>query len=84
MLKKYTFSKGLDDYFIGVFNGYQFIARFFKQAFQRPFEFREIVFQCYEVGVKSLPLITLTGFVVGMVFTKQSRPSLVAHPSNDV
>jgi phospholipid/cholesterol/gamma-HCH transport system permease protein len=78
MLKKCTFSKGLDDYFIGVFNGYKFIARFFKQAFQRPFEFREIVFQCYEVGVKSLPLITLTGFVVGMVFTKQSRPSLVS------
>ncbi|MBK6998348.1 MAG: ABC transporter permease [Lewinellaceae bacterium] len=78
MLKKYTFSKGIDDYFIGVYNAYKFIARFFKQAFQRPFEFREIVYQCYEVGVKSLPLITLTGFVVGMVFTKQSRPSLVS------
>ncbi|MFN0173930.1 MAG: MlaE family ABC transporter permease [Saprospiraceae bacterium] len=78
MLKKYTFSKGIDDYFVGVYNAYKFIARFFKQAFQRPFEFREIVYQCYEVGVKSLPLITLTGFVVGMVFTKQSRPSLVS------
>ncbi len=78
MLKKYTFSKGIDDYFIGVYNAYKFIARFFKQACQRPFEFREIVYQCYEVGVKSLPLITLTGFVVGMVFTKQSRPSLVS------
>jgi phospholipid/cholesterol/gamma-HCH transport system permease protein len=26
--------------------------------------------------VKSLPLITLTGFITGLVFTKQSRPSL--------
>ncbi len=78
MLKKYVLTKGLDEYFIGVYNAYSFIARFFKQAFQGPFEFREIVRQCYEVGVKSLPLITLTGFVVGMVFTKQSRPSLVS------
>ncbi|MBK8558009.1 MAG: ABC transporter permease [Lewinellaceae bacterium] len=78
MLKKYTFTKGLDDYFTGIYNAYKFIARFFKQAFQGPFEFREIVRQCFEVGVKSLPLITLTGFVVGMVFTKQSRPSLVS------
>ena len=41
-----------------------------------PFEFKEIIRQCYEVGYKSLPLITLTGFVTGLVFTKQSRPSL--------
>ncbi len=78
MLKKHVISKGLDDYFTGVYNAYKYVARFFKQAFQGPFEFREVVRQCYEIGFKSLPLITLTGFVVGMVFTKQSRPSLVA------
>ncbi len=54
------------------------MGRFFKEAFQSPFEFKEIVKQCYEVGYKSLPLITLTGFVTGIVFTKQSRPSLAA------
>lgn len=32
--------------------------------------------RCYDIGVLSLPLITLTGFVTGFVFTKQSRPSL--------
>lgn len=69
-------TKGLDDYFIGVYNAYAFITRFFREAFKGPFEFREIVRQCYEVGYRSLPLITLTGFVIGIVFTKQSRPSL--------
>src|SRR6202012_842193 len=49
---------------------------FFKQVFLPPFHFREIINQCYEVGLKSLPLISLTGFITGMVFTKQSRPSL--------
>lgn len=49
---------------------------FFKEVVKPPYEFKEIVRQCYEVGYKSLPLITLTGFVTGLVFTKQSRPSL--------
>src|SRR6195952_268484 len=32
--------------------------------------------QCNEVGVRSFTLISLTGFIVGVIFTKQSRPSL--------
>ena len=51
------------------------IIRFFKEVFRPPFEFKEIIRQCYEIGYKSLPLITLTGFITGLVFTKQSRPS---------
>lgn len=75
-LKKYVLTGGLDDLFSGIYSAYQFVGRFFRQVLQPPFEWREIIRQCYEVGYKSLPLITLTGFVTGMVFTKQSRPSL--------
>nr|WP_317126058.1 ABC transporter permease [Sphingobacterium alimentarium] len=50
--------------------------RFFREVVSPPFEFKEIIRQCYEVGWKSFPLISLTGFIVGFVFTKQSRPSL--------
>ena len=39
-------------------------------------EFKEFVNQCYRIGNSSLLLISLTGFVTGFVFTKQSRPSL--------
>jgi phospholipid/cholesterol/gamma-HCH transport system permease protein len=74
--KKYIFSKALDGYFTGVHKAYQFTTLFFKEAFKRPFHLRELINQCFEVGLKSLPLITLTGFIVGIVFTKQSRPSL--------
>ncbi len=74
--KKAFISKGIDQFFIDLYNVYKFIGRFFKEAFSRPFEFQEIVKQCYEVGYKSLPLISLTGFITGIVFTKQSRPSL--------
>ena len=52
------------------------MLRFFREAFHPPFHVREIINQCFEIGVKSLPLITLTGFITGVVFTKQSRPSL--------
>src|SRR3978361_780021 len=33
--------------------------------------------QCYEVGVRSFSLSSLAGFIVGLIFTKQSRPSLL-------
>ena len=74
--RQFVFSKGVDQYFTGVYNAWRFVVRFFKEAFKPPFHFSEVVHQCYEVGCRSLPLITLTGFVTGIVFTKQSRPSL--------
>lgn len=74
--KAFVISKNLDPFFLGIYSAFQFAGRFFREAFKRPFEFTELKKQCYAIGVKSLPLITLTGFVTGVVFTKQSRPSL--------
>jgi phospholipid/cholesterol/gamma-HCH transport system permease protein len=74
--RKYIFTKGIDQYFADVYKAYQFVTRFFREAFRPPFHIAEIINQCYEIGLRSLPLITLTGFVTGIVFTKQSRPSL--------
>lgn len=66
----------VDQFFAGMNDGFQFFLQFFKEAFSGPFEFRQTIRQCYEIGYKSLFLITLTGFITGLVFTKQSRPSL--------
>ncbi len=74
--KKYIFSKGIDQYFTDVHKAYKFTCRFFKEVVKPPFHFREVINQCFEVGLKSLALITVTGFIIGIVFTKQSRPSL--------
>lgn len=74
--KKYVVSKGIDQYLTSVHDAYQFTTRFFKEVFKPPFHFREIIHQCFEIGIKSLGLITVTGFIIGIVFTKQSRPSL--------
>lgn len=53
-----------------------FGIRFFKEVFIPPYEFKEILKQCYNVGVKSLGLIAITGFIMGLVLTIQSRPTL--------
>jgi phospholipid/cholesterol/gamma-HCH transport system permease protein len=68
----------VDAFAVGVQERAAFLLRFFAEALRRPLHGSEIVRQCYEVGYRSLPLITLTGFVTGIVFTKQSRPSLAS------
>ena len=74
---KYLFTKRLDTFFMSVNKAFRFVVQFFKQVFIPPFHFKEVINQCYEIGLKALPLITLTGFIIGIVFTKQSRPALL-------
>ena len=73
---KYVISKGLDGFFTEVHELFKFIIQFFKEVFTPPYEFQEVIRQCYIVGYKSLPLITATAFITGMVFTDHSRPPL--------
>jgi phospholipid/cholesterol/gamma-HCH transport system permease protein len=62
--------------FITLSDVFQFMGRFFKEGFLPPYEGKELMKQCYDIGYRSLALISLTGFITGVVFTKQSRPSL--------
>lgn len=69
-------SQKFNNMFLELYRVHLFIMRFFKEAITPPYEGKEILKQCYQVGYKSLALISLTGFITGIVFTKQSRPSL--------
>ncbi|MCX6353127.1 MAG: ABC transporter permease [Bacteroidetes bacterium] len=53
-----------------------FTGRFFKETISPPYEVNELLKQCYFIGYKSLPLVGITGFIMGLVFTIQSRPTL--------
>lgn len=53
-----------------------FSKRFFKELFTTSFELKEFFWQCYAMGYKSLPLVSITGFIMGLVLTIQSRPTL--------
>lgn len=55
----------------------RFTGRFFAQGFKPGYEFSEFVRQCFIIGYKSLPLIGLTGFIMGLVLTIQLRPTLL-------
>ncbi len=54
-----------------------FISRFLRETFSRNFEFKEFLRQCFQIGYKSLPLISITGTIMGLVLTIQSRPVLI-------
>lgn len=53
-----------------------FTGRFFKEIFKFPFQINEFFRQCYAIGYKSFPLVVVTGFIMGLVLTIQSRPTM--------
>lgn len=63
-------------FFLRMYDIYEFLLRFYKEAIMPPYEYKEIINQFFEVGIRSLSIISLTGFITGLVFTKQSRSSL--------
>jgi phospholipid/cholesterol/gamma-HCH transport system permease protein len=68
----YSFQSFFAD--IGALSSFTF--RFFKEALRPPYEFNEFLRQSYLIGVKSFGLVGITGFIMGLVLTIQSRPTL--------
>jgi phospholipid/cholesterol/gamma-HCH transport system permease protein len=54
-----------------------FLGRFFRNVFSGGFEWSEFVRQCFEIGYKSLTLVSITSFIMGLVLILQLRPTLV-------
>jgi len=55
----------------------RFTGRFFAEAFKPRFEFGELLRQCFIIGNKSLSLVGVTAFILGLVLTIQLRPPLL-------
>ena len=53
-----------------------FTGKVIKQFFQRPFEHKELIKQGFLIGNKSLSLVSVTGFIMGLVLTMQMNPIL--------
>ena len=69
--------KKIEVFFEEIGDIYLFSNRFIKELFTKPFEFNELLRQCFKIGNKSLLLVGVTGFIIGLVFTLQSRPTLM-------
>lgn len=55
----------------------RFAMRFFSHGLKPRYEWKEFLRQCYWIGYKSLTLVAITAFIMGLVLTIQSRPTLV-------
>jgi phospholipid/cholesterol/gamma-HCH transport system permease protein len=53
-----------------------FAGRAAREVFTPPFELRETVRQVYELGLRSAPLIAVSGLAVGVVLSMHTRASL--------
>src|SRR3954471_20930491 len=54
-----------------------FFKSFFRNIFTGGFEWSGFVRQCYEIGYRSMMLVGITSFIMGLVLILQLRPSLV-------
>jgi phospholipid/cholesterol/gamma-HCH transport system permease protein len=67
----------LKDFFAEIGDLSYFAGRYFKEVFKPPYEFKELLRQCYNMGNRSLLLVGITGFIIGLVLTLQTRPTLM-------
>lgn len=67
----------IKDFFSTVAGLTNFGMLFLKSVFIPPIEFAEIKKHMYELGVKTLPIISVTGFIIGLVLAMQSQPVMV-------
>jgi len=74
---RFRLSPALREFFTSMAELARFVGNFFKEGIKPPYEFREVVRQCYEIGLKSMPLVGITAFILGLVLIMQSRPTMV-------
>lgn len=76
-IKETFFNTTFKNFFLEISLITRFATQFFIELVKPPYEFRELLKQSYLIGYKSLPLVGITGFIMGLVLTIQSRPTLV-------
>ena len=76
-MKSLKMPESLDNFFAEIGGLVLFIRNVGQQFFSAPFEYRELIKQGYYIGNKTLPLVAITAFIMGMVLTLQSRPVLM-------
>ena len=65
------------NFLVGAADFFLFLLSVIRATFTRRFEFAEFLNQCFKIGSQSLGLISVTGIIIGIVFTIQTRPTLL-------
>lgn len=66
----------IKNFFLEVSGIATFVGRFFKEVLFPPYEFAEFIRQSYLIGYRSLGLVGITGFIMGLVLTIQAKPTM--------
>ncbi len=74
---KKIYKRRLEEFFKTIAGLTIFTVDFFKNVFIPPYEFGEIKKHMDELGVKTLPIVSVTGFIIGLVLAMQTQPVLV-------
>jgi len=84
---RFTRKPSVGDYFYNFFANITgltvFNIEFFKQLFIPPYEITEIKKHMNELGVKTFPIVSITGFIIGLVLALQSQPVLARFGATD-
>ncbi|MGE5680792.1 MAG: MlaE family ABC transporter permease [Bacillota bacterium] len=76
-LKSGTTWNTLNQYFSTIGGLTIFAIEFFRNFLKPPYDFAEIRKHMDELGVKTLPIVSITGFIIGLVLAMQSQPIMV-------
>ncbi|MEI7812886.1 MAG: ABC transporter permease [Ignavibacteria bacterium] len=67
----------LNEYFSTIGGLTLFTIEFLRKCLLPPYDFAEIRKHMDELGVKTLPIVSITGFIIGLVLAMQSQPIMV-------
>ena len=81
--KKLTYDDYIYNFFATITGLTIFNIEFAKQLFIPPLEIAEIKKHMYELGVKTLGIVSITGFIIGLVLTMQSQPVMQRFGAQD-
>lgn len=70
------FADKINEFFSIIGGLINFTIKFFAEAFRPPYEISEIRKHMDELGVKSFSIVSVTGFIIGLVLGMQSQPVL--------
>lgn len=81
--RKLSFSQYVYNFFATITGLTIFNWEFMKQCFIPPYEIGEIKHHMDELGVKTFPIVSVTGFIIGLVLAMQSYPVLQRFGATD-
>lgn len=81
--KNLNFGEQLYNFFITITGLTIFNFEIIKQIFIPPYEILEIKKHMNELGVKTFPIVSVTGFIIGLVIVMQSEPVFMRFGASD-